>query len=187
MKIEKAIIDKVQSIEVPLIVGVSGLGGAGKSTFASSLGSALDVPVIGVDSFMKDRTLTYYSLWEVMDFKRLEKEVLLPFLVGKNPIQYGHFDWGRNAIKKQRRINHQGRIIIEGVGLFRPELLRYFGYKIWVNCPIEKAISRGKKRDRKANQSSQDEYWDGIWKKNDQEYLDVFKPMEIADVVIDNC
>jgi|SRR3989344_1375515 len=187
MKIEKAIIDKVQSIEMPLIIGVSGLGGAGKSTFASLLSSVLDAPVIGVDSFMKNRTLTDYSLWEVMDFKRLEKEVLLPFLAGKNPIQYGHFDWGRNAIEEQRRVNHRGRVIIEGVGLFRPELLRHFSYKIWVNCSIEKAISRGKKRDRKENQNSQDEYWDGIWKKNDQEYLDIFKPREIADAVIDNC
>jgi uridine kinase len=55
------------SCKRPLIIGVSGFGGAGKSSFSNELGKPLDAPVISVDSFMKDRTLQEYSLWEVME------------------------------------------------------------------------------------------------------------------------
>jgi uridine kinase len=169
------------------IIAVSGVGGAGKSTLANLVAKEINAPVIGVDSFMKDRTISGYSNWEIMDFARLEREVILPFLASANPLEYGHFDWSANKVIKTISVSHNGKIMIEGVGLFRPELNRRFAYKIWVDCPAETATERGKKRDRDEYQNPQDEHWDGIWKKNDEEYLAAFKPKETADFVFDNC
>ncbi|HSH31418.1 MAG TPA: hypothetical protein VK963_01995 [Candidatus Saccharimonadales bacterium] len=101
---------------MPAAIAVSGFGGAGKSTFAKQLGERIGAPVIGIDSFIKDRTLTDYSMWELMDFNRLKQEVLIPFQNSENPIHYGHFDWNKNAVSETFTVNHDGRIIVEGVG-----------------------------------------------------------------------
>ena len=121
-----------------------------------------------------------------MDFDRLEREVLIPFSTGMKRINYGGYHWGENKITETKSVEHGGLIIIEGVGLFRPELLKYFSYKIWVDCPQEIAIVRGKRRDREVHKNPQDEKWDGTWKRNDEEYFNTYKPKEIADLIISN-
>ncbi|MFZ1735704.1 MAG: hypothetical protein WAU31_02100 [Candidatus Moraniibacteriota bacterium] len=187
MKIPEDLLLQLNSLKTPMIVGISGFGGAGKSSFAKVLGEAIDAPVIGVDSFQKDGAFdTDYQLWEIMDFARLEKETLQPFLENQK-IEYGHFNVLSKSISETREVKNTRRLIVEGVGLFRPELLKYFTYKIWVDCPMETAIERGKKRDREEYNNPTDEQWDGIWKKNDQEYFEMYNPKEKADFVFENC
>ncbi|MDP3795136.1 MAG: hypothetical protein Q8R13_04400 [bacterium] len=187
IKIDQKLVEKLFEIKTPMIIGVSGFGGAGKSSFAKALGEAVKAPVVGVDSFQKDGAFdTDYKLWEIMDFARLQKEVLQPFLKGDG-VKYGHFNVPTKSISETREIENTGRLVVEGVGLFRPELLKYFAYKIWVDCPTGEAIARGKKRDREEYNSPSDEYWDGIWKKNDEEYFEAYKPKGAADFVISNC
>jgi len=52
---------------------------------------------------------------------------------------------------------------------------------IWIACPKEGAIKREKQSDGKQYNCPQDQYWDGIWRRNDEEYWSVFKPEEIAN------
>jgi uridine kinase len=186
IEIPAEVVTKIKSFPIPLIIGVSGLGGAGKSSFAHALGRVISAPVIGVDSFQKNRTDQEYSMWEIMDYERLEREVIKPFLAGEPLLRYGHFDWDTNGIELTKEVSHQGVIIIEGVGLFRPELNNCFGYKVWVDCQAEEATARGKKRDREQYQNPQDESWDGVWKTNDQECVIDYKPKEVADLIFDN-
>jgi uridine kinase len=187
MEISHEIIEKIKNLPTPSIVAISGFGGAGKSTAAHKLAELFDAPVVGIDQFMKDRTREDYSHWEGMDFARFEKEVLLPFTKGENPIHYGHWDHGANNIIKSVEVPHKGILIVEGVGIFRPELIKYFNYKIWIDCPQEEANSRGKKRDREVHKNPQDKNWDGLWKRNDAEYFNTYRPQELADYVLRNC
>ncbi len=187
MEIAKEVTEKIKSLPIPKIIAISGFGGSGKTSFAKTLGEAIGAPVIGVDSFQKDGAFdTTYKLWEIMDFSRLEKEVLQPFLQNEKNISYGHFDVPTKSILEPTKISNTGQLIIEGVGLFRPELMKYFSYKIWIETPIEEAIARGKKRDREENHNPTDEQWDGIWKTNDIEYFETFKPKEKADIIVEN-
>lgn len=186
MQISEDLIAKIDSLKTPAIIAISGVGGSGKSTFSKKLAEAINAPIIEIDSFIRDRTLSEYSNWNLIDFKRLEDEVLAPFKSGTNSIEYHHFDWAKNIATKLIQITSNNYIIIEGVGLFRPELMKYFDYTIWIDCPLEDAIKRGKKRDREEYHNPQDELWNGIWKKNDLEYLEHFKPAETADLIINN-
>lgn len=187
MEITERLLNTIRNLSAPRLIGISGFGGSGKSSFAKKLGEALGAPVVGVDSFQKKGAFnTEFSLWEIMDYSRLEKEVLRPFVNNESLIRYGQFDAGSESISGTVEIENNGILIIEGVGLFRPELLKYFSYKIWVDVPVDQAVARGKKRDREGNGGPTDELWDGVWKDNDMQYLGAYKPKESADIVIDN-
>lgn len=187
MELDKTLLEMIRSLPKPALVGVSGFGGSGKSSIARKLGEVLGAPVVGVDSFQtKGAFNSTFSLWGIMDYVRLEKEVLRPFRNNEDPIHYGHFDANSESISKTVEIKNDGILVVEGVGLFRPELLSYFSYKIWVDLPIEEAIARGKKRDREEYGNPTDELWDGVWKDNDLQYFEAYKPKEVADAVIKN-
>lgn len=186
MEIPKKAVQEIKDLPIPAIVAISGFGGSGKTTAANMLAEILHAPVICVDQFSIDRTIEDYTHWKGMGFERLEKEILIPFSNGENPLRYGHWDHAANDIVKTVDVSHSGFLIVEGVGLFQPELLKYFKYKIWVDVPQDIANTRGKKRDREVHKNPQDEKWDGAWKRNDEEYFADYKPKEQADLVIDN-
>jgi uridine kinase len=185
-EISEELLISIKNLPKPTLVGISGFGGSGKSSVAHKLSEAWDAPVVGVDSFQKKGAFdTAFSLWEIMDYARLEREVLEPFFRGAD-IRYGHFDASKGAISRMIEMKNTGMLIIEGVGLFRPELMKYFSYKIWVDVPIEVAIARGKKRDREEYGNPTDKLWDGVWKENDLEYYRKLRPDESADMIIKN-
>ena len=177
----------IEELPKPAIIAISGFGGSGKSTFARKIGEALNAPIIGVDSFWRATDLENYQRWEIVDFERLEREVLKPFSTGSRMLRYGEFNWSRNRIGESTSISVNDTLLIEGIGLFRPELMPYYGYKIWIDCPIDLAVARGKKRDREQYGTPQDELWDGIWRENDLQCFEAFGPLKNADCVIKNC
>ena len=188
MKIAADLAERLGALAPPAVVAISGFGGAGKSTLAAALSERLSIPVISADSFIRDRDLTDYRAWEFIDFERLEREVLAPFLAGAPAIAYGHFDWAANAVVGPRVHLPAGHrlIIVEGVGLLRPELRRYFAFSIWVACPLAEATRRGQWRDRHVYGCAQDELWEGLWQRNDQECHALYRPEATADYLFDN-
>ena len=183
------IIEDIKKLEDPFIIAISGFGGSGKTTLANKLSIELNIPVISIDSFWKSNSKDY-SNWGIVDFKRFKHEVLIPFKDNFSEIEYGIFSWEKNGIASKTRLKNNGKLIIEGVGIFRPELIEYFDYKIWVDLDLEKSLERGKKRDRQDRNCRVDEEWDKnwdtVWKKNDKEFFENFNPKGLADLVYNN-
>ncbi len=177
------LINRIKEQEKPVIIGISGFGGSGKSTLARRLSEQLAAPIIGVDSFFRSIHETDYRDWEIIDFERLCTAVILPFTHNQSPLSFTEMDWGTGEITRQTEIQHNGVLIIEGIGLFREPLLGRFTIKIWIDCPIEVAMERGKARDKNAYGVDNDHLWDTLWKQNDLQYFASKKPHEGADYV----
>jgi uridine kinase len=186
MQMDQKTIGKLKSLKKPAIIAVSGFGGSGKSTLANQIAQLLHAPVICIDSFIKQDKPEIYKNWEIMDYDRFKDDVLMPFYKGQNPITFAHTRWDTDKEHHQISINHNGILVIEGVGLFQPTLMTYYSYSIWVDVPLEEAARRGKKRDRETYNRPQDEKWDGLWKDNDRQFYEKYQPNLLAKQVISN-
>jgi uridine kinase len=178
------IASKIKQIQkTPVLIGVEGFGGSGKTTLASKLKDALqDTYIIGIDDFIiKERLFDASPDQPGFDRARLEQEVLIPAHSGQ-PIAYRRLEWIENKLSELIEVPAVGYLIIEGISSTHPDIAGYYDFKIWVDVPIEVAKRRGKLRDV-GNENEQ--HWD-LWAENDLTYQQKYHPEQRADYVIDN-
>lgn len=166
------------------IIAISGFGGSGKSTLAALMKDLLgDAEIVCVDEFIVDQLRGNEQGWEGIDWERLIREVLLPASNNEKTITYGVYDWTENRIISLRSFDLPKFLIIEGVGLLRPQLMSYFNYSVWLDVPLEAAMLRGIERDRELYGVDYEKEWREIWSKNDRQFFEQFKPKDLADCV----
>lgn len=166
-----------------LLVAIDGCGGAGKSTLASKL-AELDasISIVHQDDFY----LSTISLDETsdiganFDWSRLENEILHPLAQNRGG-RFQRYDWNTDRLAEWKDIVQGGIVIIEGVYSLRQELLGYYDYKIWLDCPYPLRLLRGIKRDGPAMM----EKWKNEWMPMEDRYVTTLKPYSLADIVID--
>ncbi|AAU17750.1 AAA family ATPase [Bacillus cereus] len=170
-----------------LIIGIDGCGGAGKSTLANKIKSNFStVTIVHMDDFylpsakiVKEHP-TNKSIGADFDWKRLLQEVLDPISNGIEGC-YKRYDWETDSLAESHTISANGIVIIEGVYATRQELAGMYDLKIWVNCPRETRIKRGIARDGEAAR----EMWENNWMVAEDMYVEIHKPHEFADFIID--
>ena len=143
-----------------------------------------DCEVVSVDEFIVNQLRGDLHCWNGVDWARLEREVLRPASEGASVIEYGVYDWSTDCVTKTRQIELPRLLIIEGVGLLRPELTPYFDLKVLLDVPLEIAMNRGMQRDREQYGVDFEHEWRDVWSINDREYFEKYKPMESADFVL---
>jgi uridine kinase len=170
----------------PFIIALSGFGGAGKSTTANKLASYLEfTDIISIDDFILDRLSNRSDDWRGFDWERLTEEVLQPLRSNNKTITYGVYNWKENKIVQNKTLRVSQYVIIEGVGLLRPELQSYFDLSIWIDAPLEIASEQGKKRDREEYKANHDQLWDTLWIPNDNDYYKKYHPEQITDFLLE--
>ncbi|HSE29353.1 MAG TPA: hypothetical protein VLA77_02085 [Candidatus Saccharimonadales bacterium] len=65
--------------------------------------------------------------------------------------------------------------------MFHPDILRFYGYKIWVDCPLEVATKRGMSRDISIA-NNHDWLWLNIWMPNERDFMAKYRPDLAADI-----
>lgn len=167
----------------PVLIGIEGFGGSGKSTNSLKLAGLLhDAVVIRVDDFIIKENLSTGD-WDllVFDRQRLESEVLAP--ASKSlAVTYRKLLWDTNTLSSPVSIGIPKYLIIEGIACYHPSIAHYYDYKIWVDTPIDIANKRGRARDA-GNEN--EKYWD-LWSKNDIAYQAKYRPEVVADFVLTN-
>ncbi len=184
-----------------LIVGMDGLGGAGKSTLSESLRQMLieehyNITVFHIDDFIHPRAIRYddnYAAWECYYYHQWRYDYLIEEII--KPIRWG------NHLKKEIELYdkdsdtyhlHQidlsigSIIIIEGVFLQREELKGVFDDMIYIDVPEEIRWNRVLARDGYIGDAHQiQEKYENRYFPAEHYYLKIFAPKENADYVVE--
>jgi uridine kinase len=165
----------------PLVVGIDGAGGAGKSTFALALAAALpDAVTVALDDYIVKEHLADPD-WELgWDRRRLAHEVLEPFRIGR-PAAVRRLEWDTNTLSDPVPLGLARILIVEGITTLHPDLAGYLDYRIWVETPAPLAVQRGTTRDAGTENAGR---WDA-WAANDRRYRERHHPDATADAVVD--
>lgn len=145
-----------------LIIGIDGLGGAGKSTISSKICDILNQKgyntiVLHIDDFIHPKSVRYnshYPEWECYYNLQWRYDYLIDKII--NPIKNGDdfnqqielYDKENDTYLLQKFDIPKGSIIIvEGVFLQRKEIKNCFDYTIYIDIPESIRLDRVLKRD----------------------------------------
>lgn len=181
-------------------VGVDGVDGAGKTTFASRLARALEdrgtsVVSVSTDSFHHPRAVRYRrgkdspeGYWlDSHDYATLRSDVLEPLAPGgRGRYRTASLDLATDEVLDGGWMTARPDtvLLVEGVFLHRDELVDYWDCSIFLDVPFEVTARRMAERDGSSNDPehpSMRRYVEG-----QRFYLRECAPRDRADMVIDN-
>lgn len=195
-KITGCISDKKQK-DKPFIIGVNGIDGSGKTTFALALDEYLKsngfpTQLIHLDDFHNPKSIRYSGTNESDNYynKSFNINLIIDKLLA--PIQHKKslslslktLDLSTDDFTNERRYNIQPNtvVIFEGVFLFRQELTPYINLKVFLDIPCEESKRRAVVRDPQAVIAK----YDTKYLPAQQKYLQEYPPTQVADLIIDN-
>lgn len=154
------------------LLGIGGLGGAGKTTLARQVAEHVaDTQIVATDAFWTGSSF---------DLARLRTDVLDRLLAG-SIAQFDAWDWATKTTVRARRIHPEGLIIIEGVcalhRIFRDDLR----CRVWVDTPRDVRLERAVSREGEQARSM----WETVWMPNELAYVDHDAPVACAHMVVD--
>ncbi|MED4174568.1 kinase [Halalkalibacterium halodurans] len=145
----------------PFIVGIDGLGGAGKTTFVKKLSQELknrhrEVIILPLDDYiveMKKRYETGYEEWYEYyylqwDVRLLETELFKKLRNNSTELTLPYYDRATDTIvPKHIHLTPSTIVLIEGVFLQRDEWRDYFDFVLFIDCSHEVRAERVLNRD----------------------------------------
>jgi uridine kinase len=135
--------------EARFMIAIDGGSGAGKSTFAAELKSALGANLFHMDDFflavVRKTPERLAQPGGNTDWERFLQEVLIPLSRGR-PFEYRPFDCCTQTMKDSIAVAPASVSIIEGVYCQHPMLRPYYHLKIWMS--VQTDIQRDRIRQR---------------------------------------
>lgn len=184
--------------ERPFVVGIDGLGGAGKTTFSTKIMEELKrkncmVCTIHLDNHIVEKNKRYktgqdewyeyyYLQW---DLSKIVTSLLEPLHSRYYTLLQFYDKFNDSFSTRHIEIIPGSIVIIEGIFLQREEWRSYFDFVIYLDCSQEKRKERVLNRDSYIGDYEErlkkytGRYWPG-----EKQYLDIVKPVSIADLVL---
>ncbi len=208
-KLLKLVSEKILKInsQKPLLIGINGVDGSGKTYFAKELENYLcniinrQIINISIDDFHNPREIRYQKgenssigyYEDSFNLKAFIEFVFKPIVEGKTKIKtkyFYHFT-DKELNEPFTSINKNAIIIIEGIFLFKKELVDYFDFKIFIDVDFKFTVARAIARDKKKKETQQEknlvnEKYLKRYVPGQKLYLEDVKPKELADFVFDN-
>ncbi|MBP9760668.1 MAG: hypothetical protein KBD15_00290 [Candidatus Magasanikbacteria bacterium] len=141
----------------PILVGIDGVDGAGKTFFAEGLRDMLQslpnpVVLASVDDFHNPSIIRYRRgkdspegfYLDSFHYPLLKQSLLDPFRKGEGQYTLAGFDLTTDSerIEPFHPVLKNSILVIEGIFLFRPELVHYFDIKIFLDVDFEVTLKR---------------------------------------------
>jgi len=192
---------KYKSNNKAFVIGINGIDNSGKTIFAKSLERYLNLrdyktQLILLDDFHnlkekrysgKDEIDNYYN--KSFNFKMIIEKILKSVKENKNfkiKLNLLNLYTDKFDVERVYSIDKNTIVILEGVFLFKKELLQYIDYKVFLEVPFEESKKRARNRDIKIYGKEIIKKYDLKYLPAQAKYLEELQPIEIADMVIDN-
>jgi uridine kinase len=168
------------------MLAIDGHSAAGKTSFARALRQQLpQVRVVHMDDFYRpmqeaeraslDTAASYQRYY---DWQRLEAQILIPLTNGQIS-HYQTYNWVTNQLDVWATVAPDGVVVVEGCYAARPELRHYYDAIILVATSAEQ---RERRQQARADASPE---WLARWDAAERYYMDLYRPHDYADAIIE--
>lgn len=189
----------------PVLVGIDGVDASGKTTLANELLPILeksDREIIraSIDGFHnpqsirygkgKDSPGGYYE--DSFNYNALAEVLLEPLHSGSLVYRPAVFDYRTDSdvVLPVQQAASNAILVMEGIFLFRPELVDLWDLKIFVdvgfNVTVPRAIKRATERERVGNEQEIIDKYNQRYIPGQKIYFERAHPKKKADIVVDN-
>jgi uridine kinase len=183
-----------------VIVGIDGLGGAGKSSISEEIYEQLSkdnihTEMLHIDDFIHPKNIRYndnYAEWECYYNLQWRYDYLLENVI--NPIKKnGKFTglielYDKNEDRYEKKsvdIKEGSVVLIEGIFLQREELSQVFDYMIYIDVPESERLTRVLKRDGYIGTADDiKEKYENRYFPAERHYVNMYSPSKLADYVV---
>lgn len=161
-----AIVEKRKALspERALLVGISGIDGAGKGFIAAHIAESLETrgirtAVINVDGWLnlpyvrfskRDPAAHFYQ--HAIRFDQMFDQLVLPLRDNRSISVETDFTEETSLIFRRHRYDFRAVavVLLEGIFLLKPAYRHYFDLTVWIDCSfataLKRAIARGQER-----------------------------------------
>lgn len=189
----------------PILVGIDGVDACGKTTLAKELCSELKksgrkIISASIDGFHNPKSVRYnkgedspqgYYL-DSFNHKAVVDVLLNPLSSGNLEYKTAVFNYltDSEVLLPFKTANKNSILIMEGIFLFRPELVNYWDIKIFVDVEfkttVKRATERGVEKIHIGTKQKILAKYEKRYIPGQRLYFDQVQPKEKADIVIDN-
>ncbi len=167
----------------PVLVGIDGRCGSGKTRFAHLLGELFGGNILHMDDFylpLDKRPVDWKKVpGGNMDFTRLRMEALDP-LCAKKEVIYRPYDCGQDRFGQSLQLEPHPLNVIEGSYSHHPSLEASYDCKVFLTCSVMERVRRLRQRE-----GSYFSMFEKQWMPMEENYLRAYSIEESSDFTID--
>jgi uridine kinase len=172
----------------PVVVGIDGPGGSGKSTFARELAAVISGTtwIVQGDDFYSDLpTSERVSLGaeegceRYFDWYRLKSDVLSTVRLGASELRYRQYDWDAETLGDWLELSMPEVLIVEGVYTLRKELRDAFDVTVLLQA------RRDTRDERQTLRNENSAFWISHWMAAEDFYFVERGPWEWVDFMVE--
>lgn len=182
------VVDLMTSMDRPPIVGISGHGGAGKSTLADRLITDLGgtpEQVIRTDCFYAVDAGPSSGLFDLHDWTALF-DLLHRIRVTADSTRLVYSVRTYDGAEGACDVPMPPVVLVEGIRVIRPETMMFLDLAVWIDLAPERAGLRAVERNRGQGDSSDElDLWRTKWIPEAHDYAQLVGPERLADVLIE--
>lgn len=175
----------VEELDRPPVVGISGHGGAGKSTLAARLAADLGLTgdqVVGTDAFYATSCGPRAGMWEQHDWPAVEA-VVRSARSGADRLQYAWRWWSGETGTEDQPM--PAVLLVEGIRLIGERTRDWFDLTVWLDLDPDAAGVRAVARNTgQGDDDAELDLWRTKWVPEGHAYERQERPLERADVVL---